>query len=153
MTKVLEHYCTLHWKGEPRERVLAVHADLGLSWAGQAVTLDLCEPHRRDVDAGKHPLPELLALGDPPAPPAASRHGPRPRQSRRGQGHVPQPTGAEADAVRDWIKANDIRNQEYPEFYAYQRGKGGGYYVPVGLLERWADEGKPGYEPGPGAAA
>lgn len=153
MTRVVEHYCTLHWKGEPQERVLAPVRDVALEWDALRVTLDLCAQHKREVDEGKHPLPDLLALGDE-APPAQIMQ----RQRRTGKGHgssgkYPQPTGAEADAVRDWIKANNLRNQEYPEFFAFQRGKGGGYYVPVGLLERWTAEGKPGYEPGPGAAA
>ena len=152
MTKFLEAYCTLHWKSEPQEKVLATMRDVALEWDALRVTLDLCGQHKREIDAGKHPLPDLLAAGDP-VPSAAMR----PRQ-RTGQGHgssgkYPQPTGAEADAVREWIKANNLRNKDYPEFWAYQRGKGGGYYVPVGLLERWAAEGKPGYEPGPGATA
>jgi hypothetical protein len=148
MTKVLEAYCTLHWKGEPQERVLATARDVALEWDALRVVLDLCALHKREVDAGKWPLPELLAMGDPAAPAPPGLRG----RQRAGKGHshgkYPQPTGAEADAVRAWIKANNFRNKDYPDIYAFQRGQGGGYYVPVGLLERWAAEGKPGYEPG-----
>jgi hypothetical protein len=150
MTKVLEAYCTLHWKSEPQERVLATARDVALEWDGMRVVLDLCALHKREVDAGKHSLPDLLAAGDPAAPALPMRN-----RQRAGKGHgggkYPQPTGPEAEAVRAWIKANNLRNESFPDVYAYQRGNGGGYYVPVALLERWAAEGKPGYAQGTAA--
>jgi hypothetical protein len=138
VTKVLEAYCTLHWKSEPQERVLATARDVALEWDARRVVLDLCALHKREVDAGKWSLPDLLAAGDPAAPAGAARHGP-PRVSSRGRGKTPQPTGNEADAIRLWIRAGNYRNRDYPEFYAYQRGQGGGYYVPVPLLLEWGE--------------
>lgn len=135
MTKIVKAVCTLHWKGEPREEVPAVHVDAELSWAGQTRLLDLCELHKREVDEGKWPLPLLLELGDP-APPAAAR-----RPSRAGQKHHhgrAQPTGVDAEMLRAWVREDQIMSRDDgPPRLAYTGRQGNGQYFPTWLQAAW----------------
>jgi hypothetical protein len=144
MTKVVEAYCTLHWKAEPQERVLAAHADLELSWAGQAVTLDLCAKHKREVDHGKHPLPDLLALGDPVPPAALTKRrrvqGPgtvEDRHYKTPDGGWQQPAGRTAEAIRAWTREHNIMARDEPPRLAFANKQGHGNYFPIWLLQAY----------------
>jgi len=136
VTKIIESYCTLHHKtASPPEKVLAVHVDAVLSWAGTTRLLDLCEMHKREVDAGEWPLPRLLELGDP-APPAAAV-----RRSRAGQQHNhgrDQPSGVEAEMIRAWVREDRIMSRDDgPPRLAYAGKSGNGQYFPAWLQNAW----------------
>jgi hypothetical protein len=116
--------------------VLATVRDAKLSWDGTEVTLDLCSTHKREVDAGKWTLPDLLKLGDQP-PPARRPPGRKPGSHGGGR---PQPTGDEAEAIRIWCRDGQIKtrdDQGPQDRLAYQARTGQGQYFPAWLLVEW----------------
>ena len=147
MTKILEAYCTIHFRDG--DKVLAADTDVALSWAGQALTLDLCAQHRRDIDAGGWTLADLLKLGDP-APPAAltKRRAPAAAIEDRGykdaEGKWQQPAGRTADAIRKWARRHEIMSRDDgPERLAYQNKSGHGNYFPIWLLQAYDERDQP----------
>lgn len=159
MTKVVEVYCSAHWRESPpddRARVIATHLDVELTWDGQRKTADLCDEHKARAD---REMAWLLSVADPAPPEGMAQRRPargRPLgQPLRAGGRTSsgQPTGDELAAIKAWVDAEGITRPDDPRRPAYRRRSSPGDYFPVWLMERWDARNRALTEAEPSAAA